>query len=487
MNMPLVLLNRRRRGSVGYNPAGLFALNEPGIWLDPSDVANLDWRRNLLTYAEQFDNAAWGKINCTFSSGVVTTTTNNDGVAQAISNYTSNVSHATTWRVAAGTATWLRFVVFQTTSSTNRVSGWFNVATGAAGSATNGGTGSGSTLSFTQISAGVYDVTLLGAVNNSATAVTVQVSTATADQGTTGVSGVTYGVQRAQLELGSVATDYQRITDVNTEVLERFPRTTMYQDRAGSTAVTTPGQSVGLRLDKSKGLVLGSELVTNGDFSGGTTGWGAFSGTIAVSNGEIVLTANAGTAFPQATQTLSGLTAGRTYLMVASARRGTSVDDAYISPAGGLNVRTSSTSPTQLRVCFTASGTTQAIALGIFSGAANGTVIFDNVSVKELLGNHAVANSDAARGIYGIEPVGGRRNLLLNTDTLATQNVTVTAVEHVLSFTGTGTITLSGVSTAGPLVGTGADNRVSLTFTPTAGTLTLTVSGSVKFAQLERA
>jgi hypothetical protein len=80
-----------------------------------------------------------------------------------------------------------------------------------------------------------------------------------------------------------------------------------------------------------------------------------------------------------------------------------------------------------------------------------------------------------------------RSNLLLNSGTLSTQLVTVTAVAHTLSFTGTGTITLTGVSTAGPLVGTGTGeaNRVSLTFTPTAGSLTLTVSGTVTNAQLE--
>ena len=80
-----------------------------------------------------------------------------------------------------------------------------------------------------------------------------------------------------------------------------------------------------------------------------------------------------------------------------------------------------------------------------------------------------------------------RTNLLLNSATLSTQNVTVTAAAHTLSFTGSGTITLSGASTAGPLVGTGTGegNRVSLTFTPTAGTLTLTVSGTVSNAQLE--
>lgn len=85
---------------------------------------------------------------------------------------------------------------------------------------------------------------------------------------------------------------------------------------------------------------------------------------------------------------------------------------------------------------------------------------------------------------------GSRQNLVLNslidgTD-FSTQSVTVTAVAHTLSFYGTGTITLSGASTSGPLVGTGVyPQRVSLTFTPSAGSLTLTVTGSCKYVQLE--
>jgi hypothetical protein len=73
-----------------------------------------------------------------------------------------------------------------------------------------------------------------------------------------------------------------------------------------------------------------------------------------------------------------------------------------------------------------------------------------------------------------------RRNLLLATALLSTQSVTTVATPYTLQFTGSGTVTLSGTSTAGPLVGGG-----TLTFTPTAGTLTLTVSGSVTVAQLE--
>ena len=78
-----------------------------------------------------------------------------------------------------------------------------------------------------------------------------------------------------------------------------------------------------------------------------------------------------------------------------------------------------------------------------------------------------------------------RANLLLNSATLGTQSVAVTAQAYTLSFYGTGTITKSGTAT-GALVGTGAfPQRVSQTFTPTAGSLTLTVTGSVLNAQLE--
>ena len=87
----------------------------------------------------------------------------------------------------------------------------------------------------------------------------------------------------------------------------------------------------------------------------------------------------------------------------------------------------------------------------------------------------------------GLLVEGARTNLLLNSATLSTQNVTGAAEEHTIHFTGTGTITLSGTF-SGTLAGTGTGeaNRVSLTFTPTAGTLTLTVSGSVVTAQLEQ-
>jgi hypothetical protein len=77
-----------------------------------------------------------------------------------------------------------------------------------------------------------------------------------------------------------------------------------------------------------------------------------------------------------------------------------------------------------------------------------------------------------------------RTNLLVNPTTPATQNITTTAQTYTVSMCGTGTCILTGTAT-GTLTGTGANNRVQLTVTPTAGTLTLTFAGTNTNGQFE--
>lgn len=75
-------------------------------------------------------------------------------------------------------------------------------------------------------------------------------------------------------------------------------------------------------------------------------------------------------------------------------------------------------------------------------------------------------------------------NMLLNSATLETQNVTVVVGNsYTLSGYGTGSVALSG-GASGTLTGTGAGNRVSVTFTATTTTATFTVTGSITSAQL---
>ena len=124
------------------------------------------------------------------------------------------------------------------------------------------------------------------------------------------------------------------------------------------------------------------------------------------------------------------------------------------------------------------------------------TPAFTRSSTATFVGSNGLIQSaiiDAPR--FDHDPVTGlckgllieetRTNLVFPSETLTTQTRAVTAVAHTLSFYGAGTVVLSGVHSA-TVVGTGVfPARTTLTFTPTAGSLTLTVTGTVQFAQLE--
>jgi hypothetical protein len=89
-------------------------------------------------------------------------------------------------------------------------------------------------------------------------------------------------------------------------------------------------------------------------------------------------------------------------------------------------------------------------------------------------------------GPIALQAEEARTNLLLNSASPVTQNITTTAQTYTISMWGTGTCTLTGTAT-GTLTGTGATVRVSLTVTATAGTLTLTFAGTNTNGQLEAA
>jgi len=190
---------------------------------------------------------------------------------------------------------------------------------------------------------------------------------------------------------------------------------TLFTDTAGTTPVTTPGNTVALMLDKSKGLTLGAELVVNGDFSGGSTGW-TLSSDITISGGVLSQTAS-GTAQSFST-TLSSFPAGTYYLlemdMTTSAGTiafltvrfgGTSSGYTVASNVSAINGKLS------LRVFKDDAGSILHFAL---PGAWAGTI--DNISVRELAGNHATQATAASRPTFGVVPLGGRRNLLLQTE-----------------------------------------------------------------------
>ena len=114
--------------------------------------------------------------------------------------------------------------------------------------------------------------------------------------------------------------------------------------------------------------------------------------------------------------------------------------------------------------------------------ATTATRVDENGNIVDVPANVARIDYSAGEPAILVEPQ--RTNLVFPSNIATTQVRAVTAKIYTLSFYGSGSVALSGAF-VGVLNGTGANNRVSLTFTPTAGNLTLTVSGSVANWQLE--
>jgi hypothetical protein len=190
--------------------------------------------------------------------------------------------------------------------------------------------------------------------------------------------------------------------------------TTLFQESTGVTPMAAVGtvqdQPVGLMLDKSKGLTLGAELVTNGDFSNGTTGWTA-TDTQAVASGEMIVSGTSATKWSyQSVSTIVGMT----YQLGGTRRGGTGSAIIWVGTGSGTNslgvtstVTAGNAASNQL--IFTATTTTTFIQLLAVGAGLN--AYFDNISVKQIAGNHAFQVTSANRPILS-----SRVNLLTKTE-----------------------------------------------------------------------
>lgn len=253
-------------------------------------------RRNLLTYSEAFSNAAWTKASCSWSSGVVTITGSLDAIRESIT-VSANSTVTLKARFVAGTSQWMRMMVYQTSATTNRVSLWFRLDTGELGSVASGGTGSGAVGTITSLGNGGYDLTLTGSINNNATDATIWIGSVSGDvSSSSSNTGLSYGLTRSQLELGSVATDYQKITNVpayctlarstpegvtftdNTEITAPYNIAPAFSFNADvaifNRALTATEKALITRYMQRAVPLLGNNVVTNGTFDTDTTGWG---------------------------------------------------------------------------------------------------------------------------------------------------------------------------------------------------------------------
>lgn len=183
---------------------------------------------------------------------------------------------------------------------------------------------------------------------------------------------------------------------------------TMWQDSQGVTPVTATGQTCGLILDKR----IGTQTQVFDDANVTFTGTAGYAGRIspgvyeyardAVTNGSVVF---------------GGLVTGRTYLIslqvaaYAGAIPGISTISADFRSALNAQIRSVATAAGTYTAFYVADGTTFRIG----GGASGSGATLSNVSILEVPGNHFLQATAGNRPILGVEPAGGRRNLLLNT------------------------------------------------------------------------
>jgi len=164
------------------------------------------------------------------------------------------------------------------------------------------------------------------------------------------------------------------------------------------------GQPVGLMLDKSQGVKLGSELITNGDFAAASNwstgaGWSIADG---VADADNVTNQNL-------RQNGVALEENKVY----------SITFTLVSISSGTVLGRFGGSPAVDSVDFDTAGTytfflkaNDTNSSFMLRGQDGFTGTVDNVSVKEVLGNHAIQTTSTKRPVLARHPEGGIRNLL---------------------------------------------------------------------------
>jgi len=203
---------------------------------------------------------------------------------------------------------------------------------------------------------------------------------------------------------------------------------TLLKGDAGGGGIASVNDTVSIMLDKSKGLSIGAEVITNGGLSSGT-GWAYGANVSFAADGATFA------AFDALTQTTGGFVAGQTYIV--------EFDYTALTSTPGFALRLGQTATNDYIVTTQASGHVKLYIRAGGTGTAfqfrynnTGTFRVANISVKHIAGNHAYQGTLANRPI--LRQDGSRYYLEFDgtDDWLATSAIDFTGTDAVTMFAG---------------------------------------------------
>lgn len=210
---------------------------------------------------------------------------------------------------------------------------------------------------------------------------------------------------------GSISDGFKKFRDegnfnpylLNAELfVDPSDTSTLFQDAAGTTPVTSAGDPVGLVLDKSQGLARGAEVLSNPNFEMASD-WVSGSGaTLTYASDQITVSSDPGDTFAAAYQDQATI-AGMLYELVVDLDQLSADGRIGVSSISGTAARdlldfglVSSTG--EFRGFFTGTGAMVYVQLGTVGDASS--AVFNSASLKPIPGNHLTAPSGAARPTY---------------------------------------------------------------------------------------
>jgi hypothetical protein len=245
---------------------------------------------------------------------------------------------------------------------------------------------------------------------------------------------------------------------------------TMFQDRAGTTPVTAVEQPVGLMLDKSKGLTLGPELVSNpGPFTT-TTGWTLYDVPPVTVAGSLTVASDNLTLFGSQTigsRAIASITtvSGRWYKATINVVSATFMFFRITTDANGGSITGFPTTVITSGGAYTAYFlATAATTYVVFTSNADTSSVVSGFSVKELPGNHAFQATSASRPILARQPLSGVRNLATYSEDYSGPNG-APWLRVATNITANTTVAPNGETTASTLAATAATTQHNLTRT----------------------